>query len=106
MFSKKKKAVLDQQVISAIISLGCVVDGNVQMSDYIRIDGVINGDVHVEEGLILGEKGVINGDVITKETIVYGKVYGTVTAQSLEIRSTGKIAGDIKTQILQVEAGG
>ena len=38
--------------------------------------------------------------------IVYGTINGNINTHSLEIRSTGRITGDIKTQVLQVEPGG
>jgi cytoskeletal protein CcmA (bactofilin family) len=106
IFSKKNKIELDQQVISTLISEGCLLDGNLKAPAYVRIDGQINGDVTIDEGLILGEKGLIKGSVVTKEMIVYGTVNGNINVQSLEIRGTGRITGDIKTQVLQVEPGG
>jgi cytoskeletal protein CcmA (bactofilin family) len=106
MFSKKNKVELDQQVISTFLSDGCVFDGNMKAPAFVRIEGQINGDVTIDEGLILGEKGLINGNVVTKEMIVYGTINGNINTHSLEIRSTGRITGDIKTQVLQVETGG
>jgi len=106
MFSKKSKVELDQQVISTMISAGCVFDGNLKAPAYVRIEGQINGDVIIDEGLILGEKGIITGNITTKEIIVYGTVHGNISAHSLEIRNTGRITGDVKTQVLQVETGG
>jgi cytoskeletal protein CcmA (bactofilin family) len=106
IFSKKNKIELDQQVISTLISEGCLLDGNLKAPAYVRIEGQINGDVTIDEGLILGEKGLIKGSVVTKEMIVYGTVNGNLNVESLEIRGTGRITGDIKTQVLQVEPGG
>jgi cytoskeletal protein CcmA (bactofilin family) len=106
MFSKKSKVELDQQVISTLISEGCVFDGNLKAPAYVRIEGQITGDVTIDEGLILGEKGIITGNIATKEIIVYGTVHGNISTHSLEIRNTGRITGDIKTQVLQVETGG
>ena len=105
MFSKKKIK-LDQQVISTLISEGCVLDGNLKALAYVRVEGEINGDVTIDEGLILGEKGSIAGNITTREMIVYGTVLGNINTQSLEVRSTGRITGDIKTEVLQVEPGG
>jgi cytoskeletal protein CcmA (bactofilin family) len=106
MFSKRNKVELDQQVISTLISDGCVLDGNLKAPAFVRIEGQITGDVIIDEGLILGESGLVTGNVITKEMIVYGAVHGNINTHSLEIRSTGRITGDIKTQVLQVEPGG
>jgi cytoskeletal protein CcmA (bactofilin family) len=106
IFSKKNNVELDQQVISTLISEGCVLSGNMKAPAFVRIEGQITGDVTVDEGLILGEKGIIKGNVVTKEMIVYGTVHGNLNTYSLEIRSTGRITGDINTQVLQVEPGG
>ncbi|HEY9000951.1 MAG TPA: polymer-forming cytoskeletal protein [Mucilaginibacter sp.] len=106
MFRKKNKVDLSQQVISTLISEGCVFEGNLRAPANVRIEGQILGDVTIDEGLILGEKGVVKGSVITKELIVYGLIHGHVNTHSLEIKSTGRITGDIKTQVLQVEPGG
>jgi cytoskeletal protein CcmA (bactofilin family) len=70
MFSKKNKVELDQQVITTFLSDGCVFDGNLKAPAFVRIEGIINGDVTIDEGLILGEKGTITGNIITKEIIV------------------------------------
>jgi cytoskeletal protein CcmA (bactofilin family) len=106
VFGKKNKVALDLQAISTLISEGSVVDGNLKASAFARIDGQVTGNVGIDEGLILGEKGIVKGNVITKEMIVYGIVDGNITVQSLEIKATGKITGDIETGTLLVEAGG
>lgn len=105
-FRKKNKVDLSQQVISTLISEGCVFEGNLRAPANVRIDGQVLGDATIDEGLILGEKGVIKGSIISDELIVYGVVHGHVNTHSLEIRCTGRITGDIKTQVLQVEPGG
>jgi len=102
---KKEKVALDMQSISTLISEGCVIDGNLKAPAFARIDGQITGDVTIDEGLIVGEKASVSGNVITKELVVYGKIVGNVQATSLEIRATGHITGDIRTQTLGVEQG-
>jgi cytoskeletal protein CcmA (bactofilin family) len=105
LFSKRNKVALDQQPISTLISEECVLNGNLKAPSFARIDGTVNGDVKVSEGLILGEKGLIAGNVNTKELVVYGVIHGDIDVQSVEIKASGKITGEIKTQILSVENG-
>jgi cytoskeletal protein CcmA (bactofilin family) len=105
LFSKKEKVALDLQSISTLISEGCIFDGNLKAPAYTRIDGQVTGDVTVDEGLILGEKGSVLGNVITKEMVVYGVVNGNIQTNSLEIKATGKVTGEITTQALTVENG-
>jgi cytoskeletal protein CcmA (bactofilin family) len=104
-FSKKDNVALDLQSISTLISEGCILDGNLRAPAFTRIDGQVTGDVFVDEGLILGEKGSIQGNVVTKEMVVYGTVNGNLQVTALEIKSTGKITGEIRTQTLVVENG-
>jgi cytoskeletal protein CcmA (bactofilin family) len=106
LFSNKVKVALDLQAISTLISEGSVLEGNLKAPAFVRIDGQVNGDLTIDEGLILGEKGLVHGNIVTKEMIVYGNVTGNITTQSLEIKHTGIITGDIITATLQVEAGG
>ncbi|MDB4921870.1 polymer-forming cytoskeletal protein [Mucilaginibacter sp.] len=105
LFSKKEKVALDLQSISTLISDGCIFDGNLKAPSYVRIDGQITGDVIVDEGLILGENGSVIGNIITKEMVVYGDVNGNIQTNSLEIKATGKVTGEIRTQTLTVENG-
>src|ERR1700712_5299093 len=100
LFSKKDKVTLDLQSISTLISEGCIIDGNLKAPAFARIDGQITGDVMVDEGLIIGEKGMIMGNIITKEMVVYGTVTGNLQVNSLEIKASGKITGEIRTLTL------
>lgn len=105
VFSKKDKVALDLQAISTFIAEGTVIDGNLKAPAVARIDGQVIGDVNIAEGLILGEKGSIQGNVSTKDMVVYGVITGNIKVESLEIKSTGKINGEIKTGALLVETG-
>ncbi|HVW94460.1 MAG TPA: polymer-forming cytoskeletal protein [Mucilaginibacter sp.] len=105
LFSKKENVTLDQQSISTLISEGCIFDGNLKAPAYARIDGQITGDVMVDEGLILGEKGSVQGNIVSKEMVIYGSVNGNIQTNSLEIKATGRVTGEIRTQTLSVENG-
>lgn len=88
-----------------LISKGCNFQGRIESDVFVRIDGNIKGDVFIVEGLIVGENGLIEGNVHTREIVVYGTVNGTVKAESIDIKSTGKILGELHTNSLQVEKG-
>ncbi|MEN0055443.1 MAG: polymer-forming cytoskeletal protein [Mucilaginibacter sp.] len=106
IFGKKDKVALDLQAISTLISDGSILEGNLKAPAFARIDGQVNGNVNIDEGLILGEKALVIGNIDTKEIVVYGTVKGDIQTDSLEIKATGKITGEIKTQALLVETGG
>jgi len=88
-----------------LISKGCNVQGSIESDVFVRIDGNVKGDVFIGEGLIVGENGLIDGNVRTREIVVFGTVNGTVRADSIDIKSSGKILGELYTNSLQVEKG-
>lgn len=88
-----------------LISKGCNIEGRIESDAFVRIDGNIKGDVFIGEGLIVGENSFIEGNVHTREIVIYGTITGTVKAESIDIKSTGKILGELHTKSLQVEKG-
>lgn len=88
-----------------LISKGCVVHGRIESDVFVRIDGHIKGDLIIGEGLIIGEKGIIEGNIKAREIVVFGTVNGSVTADSVDIKSSGNILGELHTNSLQVESG-
>jgi len=88
-----------------LISKGCVVHGRIESDVFVRIDGHIKGDLIIGEGLIIGENGIIEGNIKAREIVVYGTVNGSVTADSIDIKSSGNILGELHTNSLQVETG-
>ncbi|MDO8994878.1 polymer-forming cytoskeletal protein [Daejeonella sp.] len=88
-----------------LISKGCVVHGRIESDVFVRIDGHIKGDLIIGEGLIIGENGIIEGNIKAREIVVFGTVNGSVTADSIDIKSSGNILGELHTNSLQVETG-
>lgn len=88
-----------------LISKGCVVHGRIESDVFVRIDGHIKGDLIIAEGLIIGEHGIIEGHIKAREIVVFGTVNGNVTADSIDIKSSGNILGELHTNSLQVETG-
>lgn len=101
----KRQFELNDQQITSIISESFEIEGKIKAKAFVRIDGIIHGDVQVEDGLIMGENAIINGDIKTKEAIIYGTVNGNIQVTSVEIKATGKVTGEINTQSLQMEPG-
>jgi len=108
MFKKNEKQEtheINQQEISTIIGEGFTFTGEVKGATAIRIEGRIIGNIHVEGGVVLGEKANIEGDIYTKSAIIYGTVNGNVKTTHLEIKKSGQVNGDITTDTLEIELG-
>lgn len=88
-----------------LISKGCSIEGKIESDVFLRIDGHVKGEVYINEGVIVGELGLIDGNLNAREAVIYGNVNGTIKADSIQIKSTGKIQGELHTNNLQVEKG-
>ena len=102
---KQKPLEINQQEISTIIGEGYVFTGELNGSSVVRIEGKIIGNIHVEGGVILGEKGIVEGNIFTRSAIIFGTVNGNIKTSQLEIKKTGFVNGEITTDTLEIELG-
>jgi len=105
MFSKKK-----QPAIRSLIADGNHIDGNVQFTDGLRIDGSIIGDVRSSDDknsiLVISETASVTGEVHADHVIVNGAVKGPVYARRmLELQPKARIEGDIYYTSLEMHQG-
>jgi len=86
------------------ITSGSKIIGTIFADGDIRIDGTVEGDMQCAGKVVIGEKGLIKGTVTCQNAEIMGMLDGKITnAQTLALRSTGKIKGDVQTQTLIVE---
>ena len=82
------------------------ITGDVESTGAIFIDGAIRGNVEGAK-VILGEHGCVDGDIKAGTIIIGGTVTGRLDgAEKVEIKATGRVAGDIETKVLVIAAGG
>ncbi|MGL5318386.1 MAG: bactofilin family protein [Bacteroidales bacterium] len=83
---------------------GTYIKGNINAQEDFRIDGNIDGDVSCNGKVVIGPHAVITGNVSCIHADVLGTINGNIELkESLIIRKTGKINGDITTKSLAVE---
>ncbi len=72
----------------------------------IRIEGTITGEIAISGLVVIGETGKVECEQLKADTIIVaGTVQGNITCQKLEIRSTGKVWGDVVTTTFSSEDG-
>lgn len=105
MLSKKKNITSEEVKVVTLIGEDCVLEGDINAKQSVRIDGTVKGDVTVAESLIIGQKGIITGKVKAKNVFCSGRIHGNVTAEiKMETTETAQIIGDTETAILVVDA--
>jgi cytoskeletal protein CcmA (bactofilin family) len=84
----------------SIISADAVITGTIQSSSGIQIDGKIEGEIRCESDVIVGKTAVIKGNFNVNSITVSGTINGKI-----ELKSSAKLLGDIKSKRLAVEDG-
>ena len=80
--------------------------GELKVDGTLRVDGTVDGQLEADH-VILTESAVVKGTIKAKKIIIGGKIDGNVRAQELvEIKSKGKVLGDIFTPRLAIIEGG
>ena len=89
----------------AYLDCGTKLSGKLQFEGPARIDGNIDGEIDGKE-ITIGESAVATAQIRADSIVVCGKVKGEITAtQRIEIRSTGKIIGNITAPNVIVHDG-
>lgn len=105
MFNKKK-----QPAIRSLIADGTLIEGNVQFTDGLRVDGSVIGDIRSNEEknsiLVISETACVTGEIHADHVIINGTVKGPVYARSLlELQPRTRIDGDVHYTALEMHQG-
>lgn len=92
--------------VTSVLGAGIIWQGNLSGSGGVRIEGVFEGQIALKGLLVIGETGKVTCEnVRANNVIVAGALKGNITAQKVEIRSTGRVWGDITTMAFATEEG-
>jgi cytoskeletal protein CcmA (bactofilin family) len=108
MFSKKHSK--PQTQIDSLIGAGTTIEGNLNFSGGMRIDGQVNGNVVAAQGkpstLVLSEHARVNGEVNVTHLVINGAISGPVFASEyMELQSKAKVNGDVHYTTLEIQLG-
>lgn len=105
MFSKAKSQ-LENVKIDTIIGPSSKLEGKINASGTIKIDGSYTGDIYTEGDVIVGETGVIEGNIFSNNVSISGKVNGNVNCEGLlEVLPCGRLIGDIEVKNISISDG-
>ena len=92
--------------VTSVLSTGIVWKGLLSGSGGVRIEGTFEGDITLRGLLVVGETGRVTCQQLRANVvIVAGAVRGDITAEKLEIRSTGRVWGNVVTAAFATEEG-
>lgn len=86
---------------------GVEITGEIKFTEALKIDAKVNGQIKSDSGnLIVTENAKVMADIEAGFVEVYGSIEGKVSAKyKVEIKSGGRVQGDIFTPVLNIEHG-
>lgn len=80
----------------SLVGPGLRVTGDVRTRERFVVRGSLDGNLHVDGAVEVGEGGRVRGDVEAQDVTVEGRIDGNVNvADKVDLRLTGRIRGDI-----------
>ncbi len=104
--SESPASVQSVERITSVLGPGVIWHGAVSGSGGVRIEGAFEGQIALRGILVIGETGRVTCENVRANTVVVaGAVRGNITTQKLEIRSTGRVWGDVVTTAFVTDEG-
>ena len=108
MFTDSKKPKLQQNGLSQqnTIAQGTIIEGDLKSEGDFRIEGVINGTLITNGKVVIGTTGLVEGSLSCNNADIEGKIKGKlVVLETLSLRASANVYGDVQTGKLAVEPG-
>jgi cytoskeletal protein CcmA (bactofilin family) len=92
--------------VIAFVGKGVEFKGVITYDGTVRIDGLLDGEIHTEGILLIGEDAVITAKVSAGTIISKGKITGDLMArEKVKLLSPAVFNGSVKTPMLSIEEG-
>jgi cytoskeletal protein CcmA (bactofilin family) len=92
--------------VTSVLGSGVIWKGSLSGAGGVRIEGAFEGEIALRGLLVIGETGRVTCEHLRANVvIVAGAVRGDITAEKVEIRSTGRVWGDVVAAAFATEEG-
>src|SRR3954470_6911112 len=92
--------------VTTLLGRGSEFEGKLSFEGTVRVDGKLSGEIFSDDVLIIGEGAEVNAEINVGAIIIEGSVHGNIHAKrSVEIRTPGRVRGNIATPSLYIEKG-
>jgi cytoskeletal protein CcmA (bactofilin family) len=82
--------------VTSVLGPGINWHGDLHGTGGVRIEGPLEGEINIRGLIVVGETGRVTCQHMKANTIIIaGAVRGSITAEKIEIRSTGRVWGDV-----------
>lgn len=97
---------LSSERVTSVLGAGITWHGQISGAGGLRIEGSFEGEIALRGLVVIGETGRVTCEQLRANVvIVAGAVRGDIIAEKLEIRSTGRVWGNVVTAAFSTEEG-
>ena len=112
MFRRREEPAPSQEAppiqfrVTSILGEDTSWKGEISGRGGIRIEGLFDGKINLDGIVIVDQKGRVESDLIKADTVIVGgSVRSDIEAKRVEIRSTGRVWGNVTTVRFSTEEG-
>ena len=88
------------------IDPGAELTGKLRSKGTVRIDGRVQGEIHCDQGVIIGESGRVHSSIDAETALIAGQVEGNIVARhKITLSKTARVKGDLSTPGIVIEEG-
>ena len=95
-----------KEEMKAFLGEGTEFEGKLSFTGSVRLDGRFKGEIFSEGTLVIGDSAFVEDEIDVSEIIIGREIKGNITASKrIEIRSPGKVFGNIQAPVVMIEEG-
>ncbi|MCC2641193.1 MAG: uncharacterized protein K0S45_1606 [Nitrospira sp.] len=92
--------------INAFVGKGVSFKGVITYNGTVRIDGNLDGEIHTEGILLVGEDAVLNAKITAGTVVCKGKITGDISArEKVKLRAPAVVNAGVKAPLISMEEG-
>ena len=109
MWGEKEKSSKESgfgQEFYTFLGKGVDFKGKAQFEGTVRVDGNFEGDITIDDTLIIGENALIKGTISGGTIVSSGRIEGVITAnKKIQLLKPAVLVGDVHTPAFAIEEG-
>lgn len=99
-----KEIVNNNGISHNALASGSLIKGNIVSDSDFRVDGSVEGKIDCSGRVVIGPNGSLVGNIVCTNAEIMGSLKGNIkVSDTLSLKSTANVIGDIKTKILVIE---
>lgn len=102
----RKEDNVDRGDVIAFVGEGVTFKGTIRYKGTVRIDGRLEGEIHTDGVLVIGEKAEIDAKIEAGTIVCQGRITGDIVSQErVKLMAPAVFEGSVKTPSLSMDEG-